>query len=74
MQITWELCFSVMHYQNILSKRDQFEELYCLKGFDKALNDTLKDDLKVIRKNLLRNKVKQLFVRIPLIRRMILNS
>lgn len=48
-------------------KREQFEEIYSASGFESALDITLVEDLKSIRKNFFLNKVASLLSRIPYI-------
>lgn len=55
-------------------KRQQFEEVYYANGFEKAINITLEETLKTIKRNLFRNKVKSLIIKIPFIGKKIFNK
>lgn len=49
-------------------KRDQFEKLYSIGGYSKAISETLDKDLKNIRKNILLNKISVILYCTPIIR------
>lgn len=49
------------------SKRDLFEKLYKSVGYNAALTNTIYNDLRKIRKNIILNKVVELINRIPII-------
>lgn len=55
-------------------KRQQFEEVFSANGFEKAINITLEETLKTIKRNLFRNKVKSFIIKIPFIGKMIFNK
>lgn len=55
-------------------KRQQFEEVYYANGFEKAINITLEETLKTIKRNLFRNKVKSFIIKIPFIGKKIFNK
>lgn len=49
-------------------KRDQFEKIYAIAGYDTALSETLHQDLKNIRKNILLNTISSIINRTPVVR------
>ena len=49
-------------------KRDEFEHLYCSKGYEYALNKTLRNDLKKIRKSFFLNAIASLVHRTPIVK------
>ena len=49
------------------SNRDLFEKLYKSVGYNAALTNTIYNDLRKIRKNIILNKVVELINRIPII-------
>lgn len=49
-------------------KRDQFEKIYATAGYDTALSETLHQDLKNIRKNILLNAISSIINRTPVVR------
>ena len=49
-------------------KRDQFEELYCSKGFQSAIKESLRGDLNRIRKIILFNLIDSTLSTIPIIK------
>lgn len=48
-----------------------FEEIYSANGFEVAINLTLDETLRIIRKNILLNKMKCLILKIPFIRKIV---
>ena len=59
------------HPINIHPKRKLFEEIYSANGFEVAINSTLDETLRMIRKNILLNKIKHFILRIPFIGKII---
>lgn len=59
------------HPINIHPQRKLFEEIYSVNGFEVAINSTLGETLRIIRKSILLNKIKYLILRIPFIGRIV---
>lgn len=53
-------------------ERNQFEELYSAEGFEKAIKVSLARPLKNIRKSLVRNRIRNIIVKIPKVGKLIL--